>query len=300
MNVLLGLVHGADFALSECFLGSTIFYFFIATAGGAEATNLLKDWPRKTRLLLGLIFLSSFSWLILTSSDMADSWIPQELWTAISKTSFGHLWCFRLVLIIFLFLLVPHKDRGHGIALLFLLFALCLPLLSVLSGHSGAQSGSFVLLFGVGWAHAVAVGLWSGGLWELYRWLGEWLRLGIRDETLSLRVVKRFSQFAIVSTGVIALSGLSMAYFAGVSLYRPWATSYGCLIMGKVLFFCAALLAAAVNQFVHLRTWSATNKNGFSQRVRREVRLEIIFLLVVFLLAGFLARTGLPLDAHGI
>jgi putative copper export protein len=86
-----------------------------------------------------------------------------------------------------------------------------------------------------------------------------------------------------------------MVYLAGVSFLRPWTTTYGLLIVGKVAFFTAALLAAGVNQFIHLRTWAPEKELAFVKAVRREVRGELVFLLFVFVLVGFLARTPMPL-----
>jgi putative copper export protein len=110
-----------------------------------------------------------------------------------------------------------------------------------------------------------------------------------------IHVVRRFSHFALTSTFVIAVTGIVMVYFAGVSLVRPWGAVYGQIALGKVFFFCAALGAAAVNQFLHLRNWNSENDRQTTMRLRREVSIELVLIVIVFGLAGFLTRTSLPI-----
>ncbi len=99
----------------------------------------------------------------------------------------------------------------------------------------------------------------------------------------------------MASTGVIGLSGLLMAYTAGVPLLHPWtAQDYGKLVFGKTMLFGAALLAAAINQFFHLRKWNPAGELQFSKSICREVRLELILVIGVLGLAGFLTRSALP------
>ena len=294
MPIALGIIHGIDYALSNWLIGVTVFCCFILTAGGQESQALLADWPNRIRRLIGFTFLSSLTWTLFTSSDMAQSWSPSDLWLALTHTNFGHLWCWRLGLLVVLFLVAPRLNRSRALTLGFLVLVLLLPVFSALSGHAGAQKQYVFFRVLIDWGHSLAVGVWSGGLWTLYIWLGK--RLSIKQilPEISYRVVKRFSHFAMVSTAIITLSGLLMAYLAGVSLLHPWTTSYGLLIVGKVFFFAAALLVAAMNQFIHLRMWAPEREPAFAMAIWREVRMELVFLLFVFVLAGFLARTSMP------
>lgn len=294
MPVILGLIHGADYLLSSFVVGGMIFHCFISSIS-PESRKVWPDLPKKIRVLLALTFISSSSWLLFTASDMAESWRLTDLRTAITCTSFGHMWCLRLVLILLLFFFVPYVNRNRIAAYVFSIFVLLLPIISGLTGHAGAQKHALVFHVAIDWSHSVAVSIWSGGLWFLYCWLGKRLAVKQINPEITFRVVKRFSHFAIVSTGIIAFSGVAMAYMAGVSWHHPWSTTYGTLVLAKIFFFSAALLAAAINQFVHLRKWSPENDFEFSKGVRREVGLELIFVLFVFFLAGFLTRVPMPI-----
>lgn len=294
MTTALGLFHGLDFLLSAWLIGAIVFHCLIVKAGGPEAEDLIPDWPRKAAFLTVLTFFSSFLWMLLTASDMAESWKPADLWTAMSQTQFGHVWCLRLALLL-LILVSTRFVRGPGRMIVLSLAAL-LPLASAITGHAGASESRLAVHLGVDWSHSIAVAVWTGGLWTLRVWLGRRLSLNTFGTETGNRVVRRFSHFALTSTFVIAITGVAMAYFAGVSLVRPWETVYGQIALGKVFFFCAALGAAAVNQFFHLRTWNSENDRQTTLRLRREVSIELVLIVIVFGLAGFLTRTSLPID----
>jgi putative copper export protein len=294
VNLLLGLLHGIDFAFSSWITGYSIFYFFIVVAGGDSASRLLADFPIRIRGLLLATLLTSMACMLLSAADMAESWKPTDLWNAMAMTTFGHLWCVRIGLLAVLALVInPLLKRRWSPFPLAGLISL-IPLLSVLSGHSGSQTDYIAIRVAVDWAHAMAVGVWSGGLWLLQAWLTLRLLNLNFDPQISYRVVQRFSHFAMVSTAIIVATGVATAYMNGVSLFQPWESDYGRLILGKIFFFGLALLAAAVNHFRHLRHWRTENELESVRFIRREVRLEFAILLVVFLIAGFLSRTALP------
>ncbi len=98
----------------------------------------------------------------------------------------------------------------------------------------------------------------------------------------------------MTSTVMIAISGLVMAWLNGAPLLRPWDSEYGILVLSKLLFFCLILGAAAVKQFLHLRSFSENNEVIFVRKIRREVGIEILLIFLVFILTGFLTRTPLP------
>ena len=294
MSVALGLLHGLDFLLSSWLVGALVFYCLIAKAGGSEPESLLLNWPRRIALLVGLTFLSSLAWMLLTANDMAESWELSDLWIAMSQTRFGHVWCIRLALLFLLFIGIRYAFKTSARTLVFLCLTLLIPLFSSLTGHAGASESRVVLHVAVDWSHSIAVAVWTGGLWALRNWLGQRLALGKVGSECGRLVVHRFSQFAIGSTIVIAVTGIFMTNSAGVSFLQPWQTKYGLLVLGKLLFFCVALGAAAINQFLHLRNWNLGNDRQATLSVRREVTIELIFVLVIFGLAGFLTRAPLP------
>jgi putative copper export protein len=294
MQVILGLVHGADYLLTSLLIGSAFFRAFIAPAGGAAGIELLGDWPRRLRVIITLVFVSSFVWMLISLHDMTDSWVVAEIWKAASVTRMGHLWCLKLVLLGFLYFSLRGMAASPSASNVLVAVLLILPFFSVLSGHSGSQNNLIALRIIIDWIHSTAVGIWIGGLLTLYIWLGNRGTAESVQPSVSMNVVKRFSHFAMASTALIVLTGFAMTYLAGVPLLRPWDSIYGTLIIGKLTFFSFAMGAAAINQFVHIRHLRAESEMQFSKSVRREVMIEMILVCIVFGLAGFLARTALP------
>lgn len=294
--IILEITYGLDFTFTLLLVGIVIFHKFILPVGGKDALQLVPNWTKKARILVGFTFLSTLARLLLTSADMTESWAPTEIWQAISQTSFGHIWSSRVGLILVLFISfrkLLSSRLGSAIAII---AVLSLPLFSSFSGHAVAQENTLLLRVGLDWLHSLAVGIWSGGLLSLFVWLSARLNVSSISPITSFTVVKRFSHFAMSSTGVIFITGLALAYLSGIQLFHPWSTDYGKLVLGKVFLFSSALAAASINQFIHLRKWDSKQELQFSIGVRREVRLEFIIVLMIFILAGFLTRTALPLD----
>lgn len=294
MSAIVSSIHGLDYALSSWLTGLVIFYFAIVTAGGETAQRLLSDFPKRLRAVSLLTLATSSMFMLLSAQEMTESWLPSEIWRAMSMTTFGHLWCARLVVLALLSIIGPRLLNSLAGSVAIVLAAVIIPLLSVLSGHSGSQPDHLVVRVVTDWLHAAAVGVWSGGLSMLAVWLGKRLSEPHFQNGISFQVVTRFSHFAMASTAVITVTGVLTSYLNGVPLLTPWTSPYGQIIIVKVALFGIALLAAAINQFIHIRKWNRENEIACVTAIRREVRLEFYLLLIVFAAVGFLTRTALP------
>lgn len=298
MNILLGILHGFDYLFTLLLVGSVVFYQLILPAGGELAQHLIPHWKTKIRTLLGLVFFSSLLWMLFSSADMADSWSLTELWTAMSQTSFGHLWCIRILLLLVLFFISRIMFRNRSLALVFSTLILLIPIFSSFTGHAASQEKSYIFRVSVDWLHILAVSVWSGGLLSLYGWLSVRLASEQNELGASYKVVQRFSHFAMVSTAIIFGTGVVMAYLNGFSIFHPLANAYGKLLFAKILVFFVALGTAGINQFIHLKKWDSKNENQFVVNIRREVRFEIMMVLIIVLLTGYLTRTALPMEMN--
>ncbi len=290
MNLILSLLHGLDFTITCFFIGTVVFRNFIANAAGAASAQLT---PLTSALVLrwttGLLLLS-IVWMILVAADMAGSFLPTEMKTVFTDTSFGKV-CGIRILTLLAILLGAVLQKTWPSWLTFLL-----PFSFSFSGHATAANDHSLLLIADA-AHVIAVSVWTGGLLNLVQWLSRRVKLGASwTHTLSSQqVIKRFSHFAMVSTAVILISGFFTAYAHNVKLLAPWATPYGQLLSLKLGLFACALLAASVNQFIHLRRWESADEARFSLSVLRELRIELGLVVLVFVLTGFLTRLDLPM-----
>lgn len=295
MQTWLGLLHGSDYFLVHLLLGTLVFQTFILPAGGEEAVGIDVKWKKQITALAGLTLLTSLLWTLFTCADMSESWIPGDLWVAIRSTTFGQLWCLRIFLLSLFFGASFFSWSDQMKNKLFLTIGLGVILLSSLSGHAASQENGKLLRITVDWLHSLAVGIWSGGLVCLFRWLGERLLQTHLKAGLSQWVVERFSKFAIFSTLIIGVTGFVLAYDSGLTLDHPIKTLYGKFVIAKLSLFFVTLVAASINQFVHLRGYRIETEFIFSKQLKRETRLEIVIILFIFGIAGFLTRTPLPI-----
>ena len=295
MQLTLSLLHALDYIFTFSLIGISIFYYLILPAGEKSANDLFSDFTQKFRLISILATLTSVLWFLLVAHDMAESWKASELWAAVSETRFGHIWALKILLLASLIIfLKPWNNTKIG------RFTICvavfiLPLFSSITGHAFAQENYHFLRMFLDWVHAVAVGVWTGGLFALFVWLGRRIKSSLPNSTISYQVVKRFSHFAMISTGAIFLAGVTMAYLNGVDPLHPFLTAYSQLVSVKLILFFLALSVAAINQFIHLKKGFKEQELKFVQNIRREVGLEIGIVFFIFVIAGFLSRTDLPL-----
>ena len=286
-------LHGLEYLLTSLWLGGLFFHGWIVPAAPAAAPRD-SNWSRGALLRLGWAFFGfSLAWCFVLAAEMSDSWQISEITSAILVTRFGHLWCLRLGLALVSLLLL----RTARIRTAFFV-SLSLPLLSSFVGHAGSQLHSTWISWTVilDFVHFVGVSLWSGGLVALFSWLSRWNRRTpqLAERDLSHRVVERFSKLAMTSTGALAAAGLTLAITYGVDPFHPWGTNYGLLVLAKIALFGLALAAAAINQFIHLKRWDPEKERAFSRGIYREVGVEILLMIAVFFVAGFLTRTDLP------
>ena len=282
---LLSFLHFIDYGANLFFLGF-LFYFVM----------IRKDNPKKKWLLLGFgaALSTSIAWMLVTALDMADGWDLKAIAYAMTKTDFAHWWCVRLVILLFGFIFAYFQKGLTGPRFLFLILLLATPLFSSLTSHAGTSESYRGLRIGLDYFHFVSASIWGGGLFGIFLFLDQIKKAKNAQSFEVFETVKRFSHFAMFSTGILMATGLVQVYLIENSLSRLWASDYGKLIFLKLFLFCSALLAAAVNQFYHMSKYKAGNDFKFAISVRREVGLEISIIFLVLGVTSVLTRSNLP------
>jgi putative copper export protein len=291
MSSWLGLIHGIDLLLTSVFVGGVAFSAWIGSACGPAVEKIRNPWGRShTVFLLMLIFLAAL-WFVLLSHDMTDTWNLEDFKEVALSSVFGRLWIGKIVFLLALILV------SATVSLRYLYFlALPLPLFSSLSGHAAAQKTLSFLYITLDYVHFFGASIWVGGLIALVLWLRARLfSQSTPVPEITHVVVRRFSHFAIASTGAIAASGLILAYLYGVRPNSLLSANYGKLVLVKTALFVLVLAIASVNQFVHLRNWSPATEHKFARGVFRESLCELSLIFVVIIIAGLLSRTDVPL-----
>lgn len=269
------VVHGLDYLAALLLFGVQFFEQFIS---GSKSQS-------SSKYFLIALFTSTI-WLLLSATDMAGSWSFNKIWFAMSETTVGFYSCVRNLILLCGFVLSIIGREKRNIRFILLGLAGIAPLFSTLISHAAMSETHTNLRTVLDFVHVTFASIWVGGLFALY------ISLGRSAEPYS--VVKRFSLFAMASTGLILFTGVVQLYFTFATLSDLWTTIYGKLALSKLVLFFMALAAAGLNHFMHLRNWRAGNDLMFIKNIKRELKIEMFLLLILVGVTSFLTRTNLP------
>jgi copper transport protein len=164
--------------------------------------------------------------------------------------------------------------------------------LLVAAGHAAALPGVAALAGQV--VHVTGAAIWIGGVvgvLALVRWPGLVTATGTRPEMRTL--VPRFSALALVSIGLVALTGVHAAWTQTGTLI-PIGTEYGRTLLMKSAFAIGALALGGLNYLDGGRMMSWLD--GFRSRVT----IEAMLIVTVLVLTAALAITPPVEEAAGI
>lgn len=224
----------------------------------------------------------------------------------------------RLVLVLLSVALVRWQDVddwGGDMALSILPGAL---LTSSLTSHGAALTSGPYLGIAVDWLHFLGVGAWIGGLAALVVVLPHVLKAGSPTATADARLgdrvlghaVRRFSQLAVVSVIVIAVSGTFQTWLEVGNWEGLFQTTYGRTILAKIALMALMLLFGSYNlvvagpRLVRLAgkalDATAVLARGFRLSIRVELALGIVVLGIAAVLTGLTpGREELAREASG-
>jgi copper transport protein len=214
------------------------------------------------------------------------------------ETSYGRYWMAQTALTLLLLLPVVALVRKRPLwgigprvwlgAFGFLAGALCL--VTPFNGHARTLGNAGLGVPSVA-AHLAAVGVWVGGLGALLVIGGLGWRAAARAEwvTLLRGLVPRFSRVAIVSVAVVVATGTVNAI---LDLARPsdlWSTTYGRVLLAKIVILVLALALAARHLWVTPRRLAREDSAGAEARsFARTGTVEVVLLAGAVALASAL------------
>ena len=284
------------------------------SAGIGQLLDTIHRLTCRTALWTLLVALMSwFAWSWLVASTMSGDHLIECLqtgdWlTVLTRTQFGHIWLFRviisLVLGIGLWLLARTSGRRrHLPATLAGLAAIELVSLAWV-GHAAAGPGRFraVHLFGDA-LHLLTSAFWPGSLAPLAAFLLLLLKSRqIEAIGLAATVVRRFSASSLIAVTVMALTGLLNSIFVVGSFRALLTSAYGQLLVSKLILFFAMIGFGGWNLFllkprlvIDLPTVSVAQKKSAIHSLLRKVLWEMGLGTVVILIVGLLGTTPPPM-----
>jgi putative copper export protein len=195
-------------------------------------------------------------------------------------TTVGLIESARVLLAVLSFWAIAAGRRGLAL----LLGVTCLGVSGAV-GHSAAIDPTWAIPAKI--VHLIAVAVWLGGL----LWLGWTFR---RDTTAFRIEARRVSSAALIAMLAVAGSGVVQAL-----LFLDWPrdllySDYGRLVLAKISGLLILILLGAYNRLGLLPHLDDSRKG---RKLSRSVSQEVVIMLAILIISGFLANTPPPLPA---
>jgi putative copper resistance protein D len=178
-----------------------------------------------------------------------------------------------------------------------LLLLLAVLVSQVWAGHASAAPPSHIANDAV---HLLGAALWLGSLPPLFLLLaragrgGAWL-------ALAATAARRFSPVGIVAVVLLAVTGFINGEMMVGSVQALTSTTYGRLVVAKLLLLAAMLVVAAVNRFrLTPRIEQAATAAAAARALWRNVAAEIVLGAAILAVVGVLGGSQPPPHGHGM
>ena len=261
-------IHIAALALA---FGASLFPFY--------AYGDPYKWPADVRLRKLHIaasiaaLLGALGWLYFTAIAITDDTSLGVVWMVIRLTAFGTLWSLRLVLAVFVvtLALLPVWRWTAWIELV----ALTILLASLAGTGHALTGGAFHIIADA--LHLLAAGAWIGGLLPLGFALAE------QEDVAPILV--RFSGIGLIAVAVLLASGLVNGWFLVGTPQALLTTSYGHILLIKLVLFGLMLVLAVRNRFVLMPRMANDDSKAHSSLLRAVVAEQSLGLIVLAVVA---------------
>ena len=197
-----------------------------------------------------------------------------------SKSGVGYLTAFAGFAVMF----ISHNLKANANVVGLIIGSIAVLFSFTLAGHSqlGGVFTQFLLM-----VHLFGIAFWLGALLP-FRWIC------LQDNTNNLgELAHRFGVFAMLYVGLLLGAGLGYAYILLGELSLILTTSYGNLLLIKMLLVVALLSLAALNKFKLVPSLEKNHLQGVRQ-FQSSVNLEIILVLII-LIGSSLLTTSMTL-----
>lgn len=291
-------------------------YAALVLAFGAFAYGRYGERLESVRRSIGRLGLASSLLLLLAVSAVLAATVAglggsfaslsdPTLWSAvIQETDFGRVWLARLLMALVLAAVGLAVLRRPTRALngLGLLFASGLALSIALTGHAQVEEGLSGLVHRLAdAAHVVAAAVWLGALMPLLFLLRRSAPSHVEDLEIAAARLQAFHSIGLVSVLVLVLTGIVNSWFLVGSPERLVTTTYGVVLLGKLIMFAVMVGFAADNR---LRTVPALKRaltsgldvdkslGQLRARIRGEFALGLLVLLAVAVLGAIVPASA--------
>jgi copper resistance protein D len=307
------LVIVRDFHLASTVIVAGIIFFDLFVASPlwrtmppfrAAQASFQSSTGKVLWISLAVSMASALAWLCLLAmrigrKDLGDVVSDGTAWLVLSQTQFGFAWQIRLLLgCLLAACLLPRGASGgrlsNGLAILAGLLASAYLGSLAFAGHGAEGLGVEQDIHLVAdFLHLVAAGLWLGALIPLVLLL-VYLGRFKEDGWISAagRAASCFSTLGILAVGVLLASGTINAAFLLGGMHSLVDSSYGRLLLFKIVLFAAMVCLAGINrQSLLPRLSDGVEAEPAAATIRRLVQsalVEIALGLAIVCVVGLL------------
>ncbi len=230
-------------------------FFPIYAYAGAEPETLAR-WRKKLLLTAAVVaLLSGLGWFAFAVANMsgalADLADSEVVLSVMRDTGFGIVWTVRMIIAVAVVVAATMQvSSGSAVGQDLITSVLAAGLLASLAGvgHSQIEEGwASVLHVTADAAHLLAAGAWLGGLAPLGFILLGYART--KPEADVDGVLLRFSGMGYAAVATLVGTGLVNGWLLVGSVSGLFQTSYGRILLGKLVFFAGMLALATANRF---------------------------------------------------
>jgi len=227
----------------------------------------------------------------------------------LTETSFGYVWTLRLASMVFLGLvLVWYRRRSPdepvlGVAGAMLAASLLVSL--AWAGHAvGTQRPSRSLHLTADALHLLGAGLWLGALVPLLFVLNR-ARVQATPAWLAIAATatRRFSRLGVFAVLTLLITGVTNAWLLVGSVPALLDSTYGQLVVVKIILFLMILLIAAVNRLRFAPCLGSGDPRGRGMALHRlwhNVILELGLGAIIIAVVGLLGTMPPSAHRHGM
>ncbi|MEX2527054.1 MAG: CopD family protein [Gemmatimonadota bacterium] len=280
--------RGLLFASTLLVTGAVVWKRAIAPSLAAESLDPAPLIHRVARLGTGSALLLLAVWglrLVIQLHDFRDPFVPvqEDLAFLLGETFWGTVWVAQGV--VTGILILAFMRRGWRLAEWGVVF---LALTLSLSSHAMSVPFNRPLAVAVDASHLLAAGAWMGTL--------ALILLISRGKAPHLAVqLRAFSPLAMGAVGVLIFMGVVLSGVHLGELRSLWASSYGRILVGKILLAGGVLLLGFLNW---RRGLPALDTPEGARRIRRRATWEVALAAAVLVATAVLTGTPMPEGVH--
>lgn len=252
------------------------------------AEEAIRRLIQRTALVsLAILGIATFSFAIIQAARAAQISPWTALVSSFSQAFIGRMGMMlgtRLILTLilgwFVLRLPSPRDGSLGSWSIILLLGGLVMLTFSLLGHAAARGSMLGVV--MNWLHLAATAVWLGGLPVFFLALR-------RADVSATALVPRYSEAALISVGILVVTGTYQALTYVRTIEALTATTSGMALIAKTGIFALLFILGSINLFVLTPRLKSPDTNGrtwMGRTVRIEMTLGIFLLLSAGVLTG--------------